>query len=129
MSDRLTLAFQALADPTRRRILQRLMDGEATVLEIAAPLPMSQPAVSKHLKVLEVAGLVQRRKDGQRRYARIRGEPFKAIITWTSEFQRLWDERFARLDDVLEEEKAKDERFRDPRKRRARRPSRKGAGG
>jgi DNA-binding transcriptional ArsR family regulator len=112
MSDRLTLTFQALADPTRRRILQRLMDGEATVLEIAGPLPMSQPAVSKHLKVLEVAGLVQRRQDGPRRYARIRGEPLKAVIVWTSEFQRLWDESFARLDAVLEEEKAKSKRLR-----------------
>lgn len=115
MSDPLTLTFQALADPTRRLILERLRDGEATVHELAGPLPMSQPAVSKHLKVLEAAGLVERRPDAQRRYARIRGEPLKAVIRWTTEFQRLWDESFARLDDVLEEEKAKSKRRRDPR--------------
>ena len=107
MSDRLSLAFQALADPTRRRILRRLMRGEATVLELADPLPISQPAVSKHLKVLERAGLVDRRRDAQRRWCRIRGEPLQEIIVWTTEFQRLWDENFARLDGVLEEEKAK----------------------
>jgi len=107
MSDRLSLAFQALADPTRRRILRRLMRGEATVLEIADPLPMSQPAVSKHLRVLEGAGLVERRRDAQRRWCRIRGEPLREIVVWTTEFQRLWDENFARLDNVLEEEKRK----------------------
>ena len=103
MSDRLSLAFQALADPTRRRILRRLMRGEATVLELADPLPISQPAVSKHLKVLEGAGPVARRRDAQRRWCRIRGEPLQEIIVWTTEFQRLWDENFARLDALLEE--------------------------
>lgn len=107
MSDRLSLTFQALADPTRRLILKRLMGGEATVQDLADPLPISQPAVSKHLKVLETAGLVERREDAQRRWARIRGEPLKEIIVWTTEFQRLWDENFARLDDVLEDEKRK----------------------
>jgi len=118
MRDRLTLTFQALADPTRRHILERLMEGDATVHELAGPLPMSQPAVSKHLKVLETAGLVERRRDAQRRWARICGEPLKEIIVWTTEFQRLWDENFARLDDVLEEEKAKSKRHRESRSRR-----------
>jgi len=107
MSDPLSLTFQALADPTRRGILRRLMEGEATVQELADPLPISQPAVSKHLKVLEGAGLVERRADAQRRWARIRGEPLKEVLVWTTEFQRLWDERFARLDDLLEEEKTR----------------------
>lgn len=107
MSDRLTLTFQALADPTRRQILERLLRGEATVNELADPLPMSQPAVSKHLKVLENAGLVERRQDATRRWARIQGGPLKEVIVWTTEFQRLWDENFARLDELLETEKAR----------------------
>lgn len=110
MSDPLTLTFQALADPTRRLILERLRGGEATVQELAEPLPMTQPAVSKHLKVLEAAGLVVRRPDAQRRYARIRGEPLMQVIRWTTEFQRLWDESFARLDNLLGEERIKDGR-------------------
>lgn len=107
MTDALSATFQALADPTRRRILKRLARGEATVQELADPLPISQPAVSKHLKVLEAAGLVERRRDAQRRWARIRGAPLKEVLVWTTEFQRLWDESFARLDDLIEEEKAR----------------------
>jgi len=113
MSDRLSLTFHALADPTRRRILERLNRGEATVQELADPLPISQPAVSKHLKVLEAAGLVERRQEATRRWAQIRGGPLKEVIVWTSEFQRLWDERFARLDAVLKGEQR-------PARRRAR---------
>lgn len=105
MSDRLTLTFHALADPTRRQILARLAKGEATVQELTDPLPMSQPAVSKHLKVLEEAGLVVRRDATPKRYARLRGEPIRSAVTYLTEFQRSWDERFAQLDDVLEEEK------------------------
>lgn len=107
MTDALSATFQALADPTRRRILQRLVRGEATVKDLADPLPISQPAVSKHLKVLEAAGLVERRREAQRRWARIRGAPLKDVLVWTTEFQRLWDESFARLDDLLAEEKAR----------------------
>ncbi|HLE46782.1 MAG TPA: metalloregulator ArsR/SmtB family transcription factor [Candidatus Thermoplasmatota archaeon] len=107
MSDRLTLVFHALADPTRRHMLERLLEGEATVNELADPLPISQPGVSKHLKVLEAAGLVERRRDATRRWASIRCAPLKEVIRWTSEFQRLWDESFARLDDVLQDEKRK----------------------
>jgi DNA-binding transcriptional ArsR family regulator len=105
MSDRLTLTFHALADPTRRAIIARLAKGEATVQELADPLPMSQPAVSKHLKVLEEAGLVVRREATPRRYARLRGKPIQQAVTYLTEFQRAWDENFARLDDVLEDEK------------------------
>jgi DNA-binding transcriptional ArsR family regulator len=108
MSDRLTLVFHALADPTRRRILERLKRGEATVQQLADPLPISQPAVSKHLKVLEEAGLVDRRNDAQRRYASLHGKPLKEAITYMAEFHRAWEERFSRLDavlkDVLDEE-------------------------
>ena len=122
MSDRLSLTFQALADPTRRRILERLLRGEATVQDLADPLPISQPAVSKHLKVLESAGLVERRADAQRRWASIRGGPLKDVVVWTSGFQRLWDESFARLDQVLAEEQEKWEgqgKGKEPRRRRA----------
>ena len=102
MSDRLTLTFRALADPTRRRILERLQRGEATVQELADPLPISQPAVSKHLKVLEEAGLVQRRNEAQKRYASLRGKPLQEAVVYISEFHRAWEENFSRLDDLLE---------------------------
>jgi DNA-binding transcriptional ArsR family regulator len=102
-SEALTLVFHALADPTRRRILERLKRGEATVQELADPLPISQPAVSKHLKVLEEAGLVARRNERQKRYASLQGKPLKQAIVYMTEFQRVWDERFARIDDVLDE--------------------------
>ena len=112
MSDRLTLTFHALADPTRRQILARLAKGEATVAELSEPLPISQPAVSKHLRVLEEAGLVVRREETPRRYARLRGEPIRVAVTYLTEFQRTWDENFARLDDVLGEEQAKEKKRR-----------------
>jgi DNA-binding transcriptional ArsR family regulator len=102
-SEALTLVFHALSDPTRRRILERLKRGEATVQELADPLPISQPAVSKHLKVLEEAGLVARRSERQKRYASLQGKPLKQAIVYMTEFQRAWDERFARLDDLLED--------------------------
>lgn len=105
--DGLSRTFQALADPTRRRILERLRDGDATVQELAGPLPITQPAVSKHLKVLEAAGLVERRADAQRRWARIRGAPLQEVVAWTAGFQASWDESFARLDDLLKSEKAR----------------------
>jgi DNA-binding transcriptional ArsR family regulator len=104
MSDALTLTFHALADPTRRQILARLAKGEATVQELADPLPISQPAVSKHLKVLEQAGIVERREEIPRRYARLRGEPIQTAMGYLTEFQRTWDESFARLDGLLEKE-------------------------
>ncbi|HUR67624.1 MAG TPA: metalloregulator ArsR/SmtB family transcription factor [Candidatus Thermoplasmatota archaeon] len=103
MSDRLTLTFRALADPTRRRILERLKKGDASVQELADPLPISQPAVSKHLKVLEEAGLVTRRDDAQRRYASLRGKPLQEAVVYISEFHRAWEESFSRLDDLLED--------------------------
>ncbi|MEM8608847.1 MAG: metalloregulator ArsR/SmtB family transcription factor [Myxococcota bacterium] len=98
---RLDAVFAALADPTRRAILARLVEGEAAVGELAAPFSMSQPAVSKHLKVLEHAGLVERSIDGSRRPARLRPEPLAAASTWLEDYRALWEARFDQLDGVL----------------------------
>ena len=94
--------FAALADPTRRAILSQLSSGEASVNELAAPLPMSQPAVSKHLKVLERAGLVERDVDRQRRPARLRAEPLAAAVNWLEEFEQFWTSSFDQLDGLLD---------------------------
>ncbi|MBZ0216882.1 MAG: metalloregulator ArsR/SmtB family transcription factor [Fimbriimonadaceae bacterium] len=93
--------FAALADPTRRAILSRLAEGQASVNEIAAPFQMSQPAVSKHLKVLERAGLIERDVDEQRRPARLKAEYMAAAADWLAEFKEFWGTRFDQLDDVL----------------------------
>ena len=95
--------FAALADPTRRAILSRLAKGEASVNEIAAPFEMSQPAVSKHLKVLENAGLIVRDIDRQRRPARLKAEPMVAAVRWLEEFRTFWSSSFDQLDGLLEE--------------------------
>ncbi|HEY4882402.1 MAG TPA: metalloregulator ArsR/SmtB family transcription factor [Myxococcales bacterium] len=104
--DRLDATFAALADPTRRAILARLATGEASVMELAAPFDMSQPAVSKHLKVLERAGLVSRGRDAQRRPRRLEPRPLAEATGWLEAYRRLWEENFERLDAVLEELKA-----------------------
>ncbi|MEM7136290.1 MAG: metalloregulator ArsR/SmtB family transcription factor [Myxococcota bacterium] len=93
--------FAALSDPTRRRILARLVEGEASVGELAAPFSMSQPAISKHLKVLEHAGLVERSVDGTRRPARLRPEPLAAANTWLESYRALWEAKFEQLDTLL----------------------------
>lgn len=93
--------FAALADPTRRAILSRLADGEASVNEISAPFEMSQPAVSKHLKVLERAGLIERDVVEQRRPARLKADNMAAAVDWLDEFRAFWGKGFDRLDDVL----------------------------
>lgn len=97
----LDVVFAALADPTRRAILSRLVEGEASVSEIAAPFEMSQPAVSKHLKVLERAGLVERDVDEQRRPARLKAEKMALAVDWLSEFKAFWGTSFDQLDNVL----------------------------
>lgn len=97
----LDAVFAALADPTRRAILSRLADGEASVNEIAAPFEISQPAVSRHLKVLERAGLVERDIDEQRRPARLKADNMAAAADWLAEFQKFWGTSFDQLDDVL----------------------------
>ena len=99
----LDAVFAALADPTRRAILSRLAAGEASVNEIAAPFDMSQPAVSKHLKVLERAGLIERDVDRQRRPARLKAEPMAAAVRWLEEFKRFWSSSFDQLDGLLED--------------------------
>jgi len=97
----LDAVFAALADPTRRSILKRLAEGEATVNEIAAPYAISQPAISKHLKVLERAGLVERDVDEQRRPARLRADDMASAIEWLEQFRVFWSASFDALDDVL----------------------------
>jgi DNA-binding transcriptional ArsR family regulator len=95
--------FAALADPTRRAILARLTAGDATVTELAAPFEMSQPAISKHLKVLERAGLVTRGRDAQRRPVRLEAAPLKAVTEWLERYREFWETRYKQLDALLEE--------------------------
>ncbi|HZE39480.1 MAG TPA: metalloregulator ArsR/SmtB family transcription factor [Stackebrandtia sp.] len=102
-TDTLTSTFAALADPTRRAILARLADGEATVTELTRPLAISQPAVSKHLRVLERAGLVRRGRDAQRRPCHLVAEPLKAATDWLAEYRDYWESSYQRLDDLLDE--------------------------
>ena len=103
---RLDATFAALADPTRRAILARLADGEATVTDLARPFRMSQPAVSKHLKVLEKAGLITRGRDAQRRPCRLAPRPLAEATGWLERYRRIWEANFRRLDDLLDEMKA-----------------------
>ena len=98
----LDATFQALADPTRRAILARLAIGEASVTELAAPFRMSQPAVSKHLKVLERAGLISRGRDAQRRPCRLEAEPLRDATAWLADFRLYWEESYQRLDVLLQ---------------------------
>ncbi|MGH2620014.1 MAG: ArsR/SmtB family transcription factor [Anaerolineales bacterium] len=100
-TDTLGNTFAALADPTRRAILARLAAGEATVTELAEPFEMTLPAVSKHLKVLERAGLIERRREAQWRPARLEAGPLKDVADWTERYRRHWEESFNRLDDYL----------------------------
>ena len=101
--DALTKTFSALADPTRRAILARLTMGEASVNELAAPFAMSLPAVSRHLKVLEHAGLITRGREAQWRPCRLEAEPLKEIAGWVEHYRRFWDQSFDRMDDYLKE--------------------------
>ena len=107
-SDQLSTTFAALADPTRRAILARLVSGECSVSELAAPFAMSMPAVSKHLRVLERAGLIAQRRDAQWRPCRIEAGPLKEVADWTEHYRHIWEERLDRLDECLQELKAKE---------------------
>jgi DNA-binding transcriptional ArsR family regulator len=107
-SARLDATFAALADPTRRAILARLATGEATVMDLAKPFDLSQPTISKHLKVLERAGLISRGRDATRRPCRIEGPALGEATSYLERYRRLWDERFSRLDDVLNDLKETD---------------------
>jgi DNA-binding transcriptional ArsR family regulator len=105
--DRLSLAFNALADPTRRAILHRLLEGQASVGELAEPFDMSTRAISKHIAVLEAAGLVTRARDAQRRPSRIRAQPLVEIDEWLKVYRCLWVDRFQRLGEVVREQRGK----------------------
>ena len=101
--DRLDATFAALADPTRRALLARLASGEASVTELAAPFAMTQPAISKHLKVLERAGLISRGRDAQRRPRRLEARPLAEASEWLRTYRRFWERRYRRLDALLDE--------------------------
>src|SRR5487761_1649097 len=101
MPDQLSLVFGALADPIRRAILTRLAEGEATVTELAEPFQVTQPAISRHLKVLEKAGLISRSQRATARLSRLGAEPLREVTTWLARYQRFWDESHERLDDLL----------------------------
>jgi len=105
-SPRLDATFAALADPTRRAILARLADGEATVTELAAPFAMTQPAISKHLRVLEKAGLVSTVRDAQRRPRRLEAKPLAEATEWLENYRKFWEGRFQKLDALLDEMKS-----------------------
>jgi len=106
-TDTLSSTFAALADPTRRAILARLSEGEATVNELAAPFDISLPAVSKHLKVLEKAGLITRGREAQWRPCQLNAGPLQDAATWIDQYRHIWEGRFDRLDDYLQELKNK----------------------
>jgi DNA-binding transcriptional ArsR family regulator len=108
--DRLSTTFSALADPTRRAILARLIGGEVSVTELAEPFAMSLPAVSKHLKVLERAGLIKRSREAQWRPCRLAAGPLKDAAEWLEHYRRFWDESLDRLDDYLGELQAREKR-------------------
>ena len=110
--DPLSEVFAALADPTRRAILARLASGEVSVMALAEPFEMSQPAISKHLKVLERAGLIARGREAQRRPCRLDAKPLADATAWLERYRRHWEEAFQRLDGVLEEMKAERKRRR-----------------
>jgi DNA-binding transcriptional ArsR family regulator len=109
-SQSLDSTFAALADPTRRAILARLGSGEASVTELAKPFAISQPAISKHLKVLECAGLISRGRDAQRRPRRLEGKPLAEAAGWLEDYRRFWEGSFQRLDALLFEMKTKEKK-------------------
>jgi len=109
-ADHLSTTFAALADPTRRAILARLVTGECSVTELAEPFDMSMPAVSKHLRVLERAGLIARGREAQWRPCRIEGGPLRDVAEWLESYRHVWEARLDRLDDYLQELKRKEKR-------------------
>jgi len=107
--DSLSTVFSALADPTRRAIIARLASGEATVNELAQPFAMTLPAVSKHLKVLQRAGLIEQGRQAQWRPCRLRAAPLKDVAEWVGSYREFWEESYQRLDELLQELQGKDE--------------------
>ncbi len=118
--DQLDMTFAALADPTRRAILARLAKGEASVLELAEPFAMSQPAISKHLKVLERAGLISQGRDAQRRPRRLEAKPLAEATEWLERYRRIWEENFQRLDALLEQLQTAEPKTREKNRKRTR---------
>ena len=110
MADSLSVTLAALADPTRRAILARLSQGEATVNELAEPFDMSLPSISRHLKVLERAGLIERGREAQWRPCRLRAKPLKEIGDWVGHYRKFWEQSFDRLDGYLKELQAKEKK-------------------
>jgi DNA-binding transcriptional ArsR family regulator len=110
MNDQISSTFSALADPTRRAILARLALGETSVTELASPFEMSMPAISRHLKVLENAGLISRGREAQWRPCKLRPEPLKQAADWLEEYRRFWEESFDRLGEYLQELQAKEKK-------------------
>ena len=122
-TDQLSLTFAALADPTRRAMLARLAEADATVNELAEPFPVSLPAISRHLKVLERAGLIVRSRDAQWRPCRLAAAPLKDVSEWVAHYRQFWEESYSRLDDYLRELQTK-EKTRDVKKTRNHRRAR-----
>jgi DNA-binding transcriptional ArsR family regulator len=120
-AQQLDSTFAALADPTRRAILARLVQGEASVQELAEPFAMSQPAISKHLRVLERAGLISRGRDAQRRPCRLEAQPLAEANEWLERYRECWEQNFQRLDALLEELKVQDGRVKAVKTRQKRR--------
>jgi len=116
--DTLSATFFALADPTRRAILARLADGEASVTELAAPFDMSMPAISKHLKVLERAGLIARSRDAQYRPCHLEATRLKEVSDWVNEYRRFWEQSFDRLDDYLRQLQKKEKKTDVPKRKK-----------
>ena len=110
MHDQISSTFSALADPTRRAILARLTLGETSVTDLASPFEMSMPAISRHLKVLERAGLIARGREAQWRPCKLKAEPLKQAADWLDEYRRFWDESFDRLGEYLQELQAKEKK-------------------
>jgi DNA-binding transcriptional ArsR family regulator len=123
-SDRLSISFAALADPTRRAILARLASGELSVTELAQPFAMSLPAVSKHLSVLERAGLIARGRDAQWRPCRLQAHPLQDVANWVEHYRRFWTESFDRLDEYLREAQKKEKKHAPKQRKRRRRRKR-----
>jgi len=121
--DRLSSTFQALADPTRRAILARLSEGEASVTQLAEPFSMSMPAISKHLKVLERANLISRGKEAQWRPCKLEAAPLEAASDWLEQYRAIWEARFDRLDAYLQEVQAKGKKATKPRATNGRKKS------
>ncbi len=118
MPDHLSTTFAALADPTRRAILARLASGETPVTELARPFDLSLPAISKHLKVLQRAGLITQSRHAQWRPCRLEAGPLKDAVAWIERYRKIWEERFDRLDDYLQELQARDKQHGKPKEQR-----------